>query len=277
MFSGLWEGAAAPVGVVNPLVQESAEMRLSLIPGLIENLRANLAQKAASFYAYHLGKVYRMGPDATPEERLYLSGILYGPRARRGLRGAAEHSPGFLDCKGLVEGLSDLLHIGEPINWSDDAMGALHPGRRAVAQIGEHRLGYLGQIHPDICDALGLPPFFVFELDLEKLLEYAPRKISVRNLPRFPSVGRDFALVVEGDFQSQRIVNWINSLGEALIEHVEVFDDYRGAPVPEDKKSLAYKISYRAEDRTLTDAEVNALHQNLISEIGKVFGAELRS
>jgi phenylalanyl-tRNA synthetase beta chain len=277
VFSGLWEGAAAPVGVVNPLVQESAEMRLSLIPGLIENLRANLAQKAASFYAYHLGKVYRMAPDATPEERLYLSGILYGPRARRGLRDAAEHSPGFLDYKGLVEGLLDLLHIGDPIHWSDDARGALHPGRRALAQIGEHRLGYLGQIHPDICDALGLPPFFVFELDLEKLLEYAPRKISVRNLPRFPSVGRDFALVVEGDFQSQRIVNWINSLGEALIEHVEVFDEYRGAPVPEDKKSLAYKISYRSEDRTLTDAEVNALHQNLVSEIGKVFGAELRS
>jgi phenylalanyl-tRNA synthetase beta chain len=152
----------------------------------------------------------------------------------------------------------------------------LHPGRSALAFVGGQRLGYLGQIHPDVCDEIGMPPFFVFELDLEKSLEYAPRKITTRSLPRFPSVGRDLSLVVERDFQSQRIVDWIKNLREALIEHVEVFDEYRGAPVPQGKKSLAYKISYRAEDRTLTDAEINALHQNLVTEIGKVFGAELR-
>jgi phenylalanyl-tRNA synthetase beta chain len=275
-FTGLWD-LAAPVAMVNPLVKESAEMRLSLIPGLIENLRANLAQKAASFYGYHLGKVFRMARDAGPEERLYLSGIIYGPRARRGLRNPGEQAPGFLDCKGLVEGLFDLLRIGDQIEWSDYACAALHPGRRALAHVGEQSLAYLGQMHPQLCDQLGLPPFFVYELDFEKSLEYAPRQIALRNLPRFPSVGRDFAVVVEGDFQSQRIVSWINNRGEALIEHVGVFDEYRGAPVPEGKKSLAYKISYRAEDRTLTDVEINTLHQNLVSEIGKVFGAELRS
>lgn len=275
-FAGLWEGAASPVMVVNPLVKESGELRLSLIPGLIENLRANLAQQAASFYAFHLGKVFRMARGAAPEERLYLSGIIYGSRARVGLRAGADHDPGFLDCKGIVEGLFDLLRMGEQIFWSDYNIEPLHPGRRALAQRDGQRLGYLGQIHPDLCDEVGLPPFLVFELDLEKSLEYAPRKISVRNLPRFPSVGRDFAVVVERDFQSQRIVSWLNSRGEALIEHVEVFDEYRGAPIPKDKKSLAYKISYRAEDRTLTDAEVNALHQNLVSEISKVFGAQLR-
>jgi phenylalanyl-tRNA synthetase beta chain len=278
LFGGLWEGGALPVAVVNPLVHESAEMRLSLIPGLIENLRVNLAHKAAGFQAYHIGKAFRMAPDtAAPEEKLYLSGVLYGPWMRHGLRDGTEHSPGFLECKGVVEGLLDLLRIGDQVEWSDDAVAALHPGRCARARIHGRDIGYLGQLHPNLCDELGLPPFFLFELDLEKSLEYAPRKIALRNLPRFPSVGRDFALVVEREFQSQRIVNWIKNLGEALIEHVEVFDEYRGAPVPEGRKSLAYKISYRAEDRTLTDAEINALHQNLVSEIGKVFGAELRA
>jgi phenylalanyl-tRNA synthetase beta chain len=275
-FTGLWEGAVAAVAVVNPLVKESAEMRLSLIPGLIENLRLNLTQKAPSFCAYHLGKVFRIAHDRTPEERLYLSGILYGPRARRGLSVVGERPLGFLECKGLVEGVLDLLRISEEISWTDDGITVLHPGRSALAFVGGQRLGYLGQIHPDVCDEIGMPPFFVFELDLEKSLEYAPRKITTRSLPRFPSVGRDLSLVVERDFQSQRIVDWIKNLREALIEHVEVFDEYRGAPVPQGKKSLAYKISYRAEDRTLTDAEINALHQNLVTEIGKVFGAELR-
>ena len=277
IFTGLWEGAAAPPAVVNPLVQESAELRLSLVPGLIENLRLNLAQKTASFCAYHLGKVFHTAQDGAPAERLYLSGILYGPRARRGLREAGERPLGFLDCTGLVEGVLDLLRIGDEISWSEYAVAALHPGRAALARIGAQKLGYLGQIHPDICDELGVPPFCVYELDLEKLLEYAPPQITTRALPRFPSVARDFAVVVERDFQSQRIVSWIKNRREALIENVEIFDEYRGAPVAEGKKSLAYKISYRAEDRTLTDAEINERHENLVTEVEKIFGAELRS
>jgi phenylalanyl-tRNA synthetase beta chain len=277
IFTGLWAGAAAPPAVLNPLVQESAELRLSLLPGLIENLRVNLAQKAASFCAFHLGKVFHMAEDGVPEEKLCLSGMLYGPRARRGLRDAAERSLGFLDCKGLVEGVLELLRIGDEASWSEAAVAALHPGRAARARIGAQTLGYLGQMHPEVCDELAVPPSYVFELDLEKMLEYAPRQIKTSTLPRFPSVGRDFALVVEGDFQSQRIITWIKNRREALIEHVEVFDEYRGAPVAEGKKSLAYKISYRAEDRTLTDGEINARHENLVAEIEKAFGAELRS
>jgi phenylalanyl-tRNA synthetase beta chain len=276
IFTGLWEGSTDPVTLLNPLVKESGEMRMSLIPGLIENLRENLAQKAGSVWLYHLGKVFRAAPKG-PQERLCISGLLYGPRPRRGLREGSEPPCGFLECKGLAEGLLDLLRVAERVVWSDDDRAALHPGRRAVARVGGQAVGYVGEIHPDLRDRLDLPLFLLFELDLEKLLEYAPRQISVRNLPRFPSVERDFALVVERDFQSQRIVDWINSQGEILIEHVEVFDEYRGASIPKDKKSLAYKISFRADDRTLTDAEVNSLHQNLLAEITKVFGAEPRT
>jgi phenylalanyl-tRNA synthetase beta chain len=88
---------------------------------------------------------------------------------------------------------------------------------------------------------------------------------------------RDVALVVDRDFASQQVIRWVENLGEALIEHVEVFDQYLGAPVPEGKKSLAYKVSYRADDRTLTDTEINELHQSLVEKLGKVFGAEQRS
>ena len=141
----------------------------------------------------------------------------------------------------------------------------------------EAPLGYVGQLHPEIADRLEIPEVFVFELDLDKLLQYAPRRIAVRSLPRFPAVERDVALVVDRDFASQRVIDWIKNLGEALVEHVEVFDQYLGAPVPEGKKSLAYKVSYRAEDRTLTDAEINELHQKLVERLGETFGAERRS
>ena len=276
-FGGLWNGSSTPVTVQNPLAKESAEMRLSLLPGLIENLRHNLAQRAESFWAYHLGKVFRLTTDGESEERQCLSGLLYGPRARRGLRSGEETSTGFLDCKGVVESILDLLRLIERATWLLEGPGVLHPGRVASLQCDDHTVGYFGQIHPDVCDELGLSPFLVFELDFEKLLEYAPRKITTRSLPRFPSVERDFAIVVDRAFPSQRIVSWIKDLNEALIEQVQVFDQYVGSSIPEGKKSLAYKISYRADDRTLTDAEVNAVHQNLVDRMSELFGAQLRS
>jgi phenylalanyl-tRNA synthetase beta chain len=163
------------------------------------------------------------------------------------------------------------------VTWSRGKEGVLHPGRGAQVRRGSELVGYIGEIHPDLAQELDLTSFFLFELDFEKLLEYAPRRITVRALPRFPAVERDVALVVDRDFAAQKVIDWIKDLGEALIEQVDVFDQYLGAPVPEGKKSLAYKISYRAEDRTLTDAEINVLHQRLVERLGETFGAERRS
>jgi phenylalanyl-tRNA synthetase beta chain len=276
-FPGLWGGSPVPVAVQNPLAKESAEMRLSLLPGLLENLRANLAQQAESFCAYHLGKVFSFGAGGETEERQCLAGLLYGPRLRRGLRRPDVASLDFLDCKGVAEGVLDLLRVRDAVAWREDSIQALHPGRAAALYCGGRRLGYLGEIHPDVCDELGLPRFSAFELDFEGLLQYAPRRITARPLPRFPAVERDLAVIVDRAFPSQQIISWVESLGESVIKHIEVFDQYLGSPIPEGKKSLAYKISYRADDRTLTDAEVHAVHQRIVQKIGDVFGAELRS
>jgi phenylalanyl-tRNA synthetase beta chain len=274
---GLWDNAPTPVAVLNPLAKESAQMRLSLLPGLIENLRLNLAQKSENFYAYHLGKTFRVGAAGESEERQCVAGVMFGARARRGLRCGDVATPGFLDSKGLVEGILELLHVQAPVTWPVETIGILHPGRAAALHLAGRKLGRLGQIHPDVCDAFGLPPFVAFELDFEGLLQYAPRQIAARSLPRFPSVERDFAVVVDRGFLSRQIVDWINNRGETLIESASVFDQYLGPPIPEGKKSLAYKVSYRAEDRTLTDSEVNTLHQTLVEQIGELFGAQLRS
>jgi len=122
-----------------------------------------------------------------------------------------------------------------------------------------------------------LPSVLLFELDFDKLLEYAPRQTATHALSRFPAVERDVAIVVDVDFAAQKVIGWIKNLGEALIEHVEIFDQYVGAPVPKGKKSLAYKVSYRAEDRTLTDSEINLLHQSLVERLRNTFSAEQRS
>ena len=263
-----------PVAILNPLVQESAEMRLSLVPGLIEDLKVNLAQRAEGFAAFALNKVFYLDAKGEPAERHHLAGLLYGRRFRRGLR--AEEAPfGFLDAKGLVEGILD--GRGGEWSWSGAKLPAfLHPGRAARLSAGNVDLGYMGEIHPDVAEHLSIGRCLTFELDFEKLLQYLSPKLTVRSLPRFPSVERDLAMVVDESFPAQRIIDWIKDLRNALIENVEVFDQYCGASIPEGKKSLAYSISYRAEDRTLTDAEVQALHGELVTRLGEVFGAQLR-
>lgn len=277
VFPGLWKGPGTPVVVQNPLVQESAQMRLSLLPGLIGNLRVNLSQKARSFSGFDFGKVFRLDEKGLPEERQSLAGLLFGPKSRRGLRGKEQKLYSWLDGKGLVEGIVEVAAIDHDASWTDSEIpNFLHPGKAACVWFGNSRMGYLGEIHPDLCEGLGLSPVLVFELDFEGLVQYAPRELTARSLPRFPSVERDLAVVVDEAFPSQRIIDWVKGLDHTLIEGVQVFDQYLGSPIPEGKKSLAYKISYRADDRTLTDEEVNGLHQDLVDQIGKVFGAQRR-
>lgn len=275
-FTGVWEPAAGAVVVLNPLAKENAEMRRSLVPGLIENMRLNLAHKARGFHAFHLGKVFRLADGGDSVERQCVGGLLYGPQASHGLRLGEEIPMGFLECKGAVEAVLELFRIPGMVTWSRGDAEFLHPGKSALLRLGENSLGYLGELHPDLSEQLQTPPVWLFELDLEKLLEYAPRRIAAETLPRFPAVERDVAIVVDRDFASQQVVSWINNLGEPLIEHVEVFDQYLGAPIPDGKKSLAYRVSYRAEDKTLTDAEINELHQKLVQQLRNTFGAEQR-
>ena len=272
-FPGLWP--TDPVAVINPLARENGELRASLIPGLIENLRLNLAHKAEGFHIFHLGKVFGFdGGEAT--EHGVVAGLLYGARPRQGLRAGEEQPMGFLEAKGIVESVLALFRLRETAGWQRSAAKFLHPGKAADARVNDTALGYLGEIHPDLAEALGVPPALVFELDLEKLLEYAPRRIVTQPLPRFPAVERDVAIVVDREFASQKITGWIHALGEPWIERAEVFDQYLGAPIPDGKKSLAYRISYRAEDKTLTDMEVNEVHRRLVNRLGEVFGAEQR-
>jgi phenylalanyl-tRNA synthetase beta chain len=275
-FGGLWDGAVSPVGVLNPLNQETSEMRLSLLPSLLGNLRSHVEQKVRSFWAFEMGRAFSQSSRERTAQKQLLSGLLYGARERRGLQ-ADEKPVAFFDLKGVVEGIIELMGLAATVTWDAGAAASfLHPGKAGILKLGGSQVGVVGEIRPDLRAQLDLPSVFVFELDFETLLQYARDDIVVRPLPRFPSVERDLALVVEEFLPAQQIVSWIQDLHHPLIEQVQVFDEYRGPQVGEGKKSLAYKISYRAEDRTLTDSEINDIHQSLAEKIVSDFNAQIR-
>ena len=275
-FSGLWDSSRLPVTVLNPLSQDHAEMRLSLVSNLVTNLRAHVEQKAPGLCVFEMGKVFARASAGNHGERLHLAGLCYGYKEQRGLR-SAQQPWTFLDVKGVVEEVLESLGLDQDVTWLDNqASSFLHPGKAAFLSNSGSRIGILGEVHPDLSHQLQVPCFCVFELDLDAMVQYARPDFTVRPLPRFPSVERDVALVVRDTFRADEIVHWVRGNGHSLIEDVRIFDEYRGAQIGEGMKSLAYKISYRSDVRTLTDAEVNEIHQRLVERLAENFGARIR-
>jgi phenylalanyl-tRNA synthetase beta chain len=272
IFPGL-NARGEPVRLLNPMNREEAELRRSLLPGLLEGLRLNRSHGQGGVAAFSIGKVF--WKTATVHEAWRLAGMVAGELPRRGL--GPRQVATFADAKGVVESICETLRVAPAVRWTRTENGPFHPGRSATMTCAGERAGTLGVLHPDLEAELQVGDAdWLFELDLEKLLTYVPRRLLYRELPRFPAVVRDLAIVSDEDFASEQVIDFVRTWGNALVENVELFDEYAGAPIPAGRKSLAYTIRYRAPDRTLTDEEVNGVHAALTLAITQALAVELR-
>lgn len=273
-FPGLW-GGGQPVRITNPLRQDTDEMRLSLLPGLTENLHYHTERRDESLMIFELNKVFTLKSGNTYTERNNIAGLIHGRRLRHGLKIKSRDFV-FADIKGVLEDLLEGTGLTNSRWVAEDPLPILHPERFAKVFAESTHLGYVGEISPRVSRELDLPPFFLFELDFDAIVQYARPGFRIRHIPRFPSVERDLAIIVPKDFPSQAAIDWVKGLNQALIEQVGVFDEYTGAPISAEKKSLAYKVFYRSTERTLTDQEVNAVHEDLTRRLCAEFAATLR-
>jgi phenylalanyl-tRNA synthetase beta chain len=274
LFPGLG-GSGQPVAIINPVTQDEPEMRRSLCPGLIRAVRDNVDQGGSAAALFCLGKVFWQ--DDSFKEGLRLAVAIARKVPTSGLAGAAVHD--FTDVKGLVESVLDALGVREASWLPATGLTAFHPGKTARIEIDGHFVGIVGSLHPAVEEELRVTgPCWTFELDLDQLLEYCPRRVIFKDLPRFPMVVRDLAVVTEESFASDQVIRFVRAWtrGEQLIADVFLFDQYIGPPIPPGRKSLAYSICYRAPDRTLTDAEVNEMHARLITAVQSTLHVEPR-
>ncbi|HWP64781.1 MAG TPA: hypothetical protein VNO26_02570, partial [Candidatus Limnocylindria bacterium] len=278
LVPGISGAALAPLRVRNPLSAELGVLRRSVLVGVLQALRTNRDRGAEFVGVFEIGKGYGTGADGQRCEPRGVGLALAGtwPPCGAERRGPAV---GFADAKGIVENLLERLGCGETPRWPRACdVPFLHPGKSAWIEYAGERLGALGVLHPRVAQVLDLSTETVIaELDFQKLGQYRPGRRGVRPLPRYPSVTRDIAMVVDEDFPADAIRDEVRALGEPLIESIRLFDCYRGAPIPAGRKSLAYTIAYRAPDRTLTDDEVNALQEKLRAHLTGRFALELRS
>lgn len=277
----LWLPAADPrrsnVQILNPLTEDQAVMRTTLIPSLLETAARNIAYRAVDLALFELRPVFAPVPgEELPREQLRLTALLSGRREPEGWAQQPAECD-FFDIKGVVESLLDRLHIGEARWPSDHGEGFFHPGKSCGVDLRGTRLGTLGEIHPEILRAFDIPQaVFLLDLDAEALITAAGKHPGFQPLSRYPNVERDSAFLIDEEVSAQQVLDVLHQVRLKDLEGIVLFDVYRGKSLPEGKKSMAIRARYRALDRTLTDELVQNLHARLVSALQKSLGAELR-
>lgn len=275
------EGRGCPVEIMNPLVAEQTEMRRSLIPGLLQFVEYNIKHSTANVQLYEIGTLFFGRENASaPKERESVAGVLSGSMGDV----TWNHKPmplRFFDGKGVVEELLSQLRTPKvrfrPADGDDYAF--LQPGRGAEVLSGGAVLGWVGEIHPDARDVYGIDiPVVAFELNLEALIKGAGAQEAYREFSQFPSVEHDLAIVVDDDVTCEDLERRLRSAGGKLLVGVRLFDVYRDpVRVGVGKKSMAFALTYRADDHTLTSEEVERAHSKLVTKVCKATGGEVRS
>jgi phenylalanyl-tRNA synthetase beta chain len=264
--------------VLNPLTEDQAVMRTSLIPSLLESMNRNQSWQIKNLKMFELGKVFiSNGQDAQPSEIEMLAALWTGSRFAPTWHGKTEPCD-FYDLKGAVENLLSLLGLSRIKFFLLPATACTYtkPGYSATISIHEKQVGMIGELSPDTMKNFDLKqPAFVIELDVSALIPMVTEFAAFEPLPRFPAVDRDITLIVDNHVQAGDIVGQTESCGEALMKQVCIFDVYSGTPIPEGKKSISLRITYRSSDQTLLDKEVNIIHQRVTDRLLKTFNASL--
>jgi phenylalanyl-tRNA synthetase beta chain len=271
-------GGGADLRLLNSIASELDTMRPSILPNLIEAATRNEARGLADPALFEVGPQYK---DATPQgQRTVAAGIRHNMAVPRNWAGPARTVDAF-DAK--ADALAVLAGIGAPVENMSAQAGApdwYHPGRSGAIKLGDRVMAHFGELHPEIAAAADLKgPVAAFEVFLDappppkaKATKARPKLL----LSAFQPVERDFAFLVDVAVEAEKIARAARNADKALIAGARVFDLYAGKGVPEGKKSIAIAVTLQPVERTLTDAEIEAVSAKIVAQVAKATGAQLR-
>ncbi len=255
------------VKIINPLGEDFSIMRTTTLNGILQSLSINSNRRNEKCRLFEISGIYlpKSFPlNELPEEKLILTIGAYG-------------ETDFYKIKGIIETLFERIGIVKYNFSPKNNLPFMHPGRTAEIKIGETEIGFVGEAHPLVVDNYEInKSTYIAFLDLTRIFEYATLDREFKQLPKFPDIKRDIAIIVKEEILAGDLENIIYSNGGKLIENVSLFDVYRGQQIGEGMKSIAYNIVFRANDRTLTDAEVNPQMEKILKALETRFDAVLR-
>lgn len=253
------------VELINPLGEEFSVMRSSLVPNVLEVLSRNYNRKNQSVRIFEMGSVFLPRENDLPIERKMLTIGIFGEQED------------FYSLKGIVESLLDGMHVKDYFFEKEANAPTYHKGRCANLFVGKHLVGTLGEIHPLVQEeySIGVRSY-VADLDFNLLMQMTTEDVLFTPIPKYPAVERDMAVLVRDEVTSRQIETIVRRVGGKLLESIKMFDMYKGKQISEGHKSVAYALIFRAEDRTLSDDEVNGVFSKILKELETELGAQLR-
>jgi len=260
----------------NPLSQDQSVMRTSLIPGLLATVRLNSLRGQSDLRIFEWGKSYIQGNEELPHERNILAALVTGMRSRQTWYGKLQEFD-FYDIKGIAENIFEELGIPEPEYGRTAPKEGFDPREYARIFSSGTEIGVLGGVSKETLAGYELEnKAYILELDIDALLPLVAWVKKFTSLAKFPAVRRDISLIANRSLESAMLIKIIQGMGKGLIESVDVFDVYQGKQIDPAEKALAVRISYRSNKRTLTDDEVNTIHEKVLGEIRRQTGGRLR-
>ena len=266
----------AVVTLANPLTAEYAALRTSLVPSLLRAVRSNRAVGRVDVHVFETSHTYHPRPDAPlPHEPWRVAAVLAGRLGGSGWHGAGPEADAFV-VKGVLEVL--LGRLGVEATYEPVRRGHLHPGRAARVLVGGDEVGELGELHPRTAERFDVAGrVALFELDLDALLAHVPPLHRAPVVPDLPPVRQDIAVVVAADVPAAQVLTVAREAGGDLLRDAAVFDVYRDAErLGPDRVSLAVRLTFRADDRTLTEDEASVARIAVVDALRDRLGAELR-
>ncbi len=259
------------VKILNPINKSRNTLRHSIIPSLLEVLSYNKARKLNDMSLFELGKRY-----TNETETELLSGLMYGVYSTSSWQGKKESADFFL-LKGVVESLLNKLNISDyKILESKNSIPSLHPGIYADVFLENEYLGFIGKLHPKKEQMLGVKNTFVFELNLDIIASNYNLDLVMTNIPKYPAVTRDLAIVIAKDVPVSELVKEVKIAGKKTLKEVEIFDLYQGENIDQDKKSVALSLTLQSNEKTLEAKEVDVVVNRVIKHLSLTLNAKLR-
>lgn len=262
------------IEVQNPISEDLVALRHSLLPGLLTAISLNASRQQKRVALFEVGATYlgKIPVEKQPQEEYKLAIALWGLREEPNWA-HGEETFDFYDLKGLME---LVMPISTELKWDLGSNPSLHPGRQGEIRYQGEIIACYGELHPAVARNFRITGrSYVAEIELEKIVQLFHATPVFKNLPRYPHMERDLAVIVNQDQQVGKMVAKLESLGGELLKEVTVFDVYEGKPIPEGKKSIAFSFLFQG-DRTLKDEEVNEIMAFLLDGLQGDFGAQIR-
>jgi phenylalanyl-tRNA synthetase beta chain len=266
--------------VANPMSEEQAVMRTTLLSTVLEAARDNRARGRGDLRFFEIGVVYfkqTLGGSGTgklPAEHQNLAVLLSGEIRPRSWHESNPITYDFFSAKAVLANLLDTLRL--PWRVKQSSQPFLHPGRSAEVYLGEKPIGWIGELHPNICEEWEIPPSAAFEINFDEVATQAGETPLFENYTAFPPVRQDIAVILEDSTTVEQVMNVVETAGKPMLQSASIFDLYRGGQVGSGRYSLAIRLEFSSPERTLTDDEVAKRRDKIVAALAAELNGELR-